>query len=314
MAIRPMRAEDRAPVLDLLESAFHKRMEFELYMDFDPLFDPADFLLDVEDGRPVSCVQVFEKRIRLGGSEVLLGGIGSVATAPDRRERGLAAELMRRQTDAMRERGMSLGLLFAGPREFYEKLGWHALPLRQALLQRAPDARTCAGRRFEPGDLPRVAAVYDAYSEGVDGTTLRDETYWRGQLRYAGTPDEDFRVLEQDGEIVAYARATHLGSLACALEYACTLGNAGYLARLLAGLCPEQGVLVARLAPDPELEAALEEAGIESKPLPDPSPMWRVLDRARLAGLVDLPADTDDGALLRALHEGPLHYWLSDRF
>ena len=309
-----MRPEEVEPVLDLLESAFHRRALFARYIEFDPLWEPRDFMLDAEDGPPRSCVQVFEKRIRLCGSEVKLGGIGSVATAPRSRERGLAAELMRRQTEAMRERGMPLALLFAGPVEFYEKLGWHALPLQQALLRRTLATREAAGRPFEPGDLPRVAALYESYCDGIDGTTLRDESYWQGQLRYAGTPDEDFRVLERGGGIVAYARAARRESIDAVLEYACAPGHAGGLAQLLAGLCPDEGVLVARIAPDPELEPALGEAGVELTQLPDRSAMWRVLDRGRLADLVGLPADSDDLTLLHALHARPLHYWLADRF
>ncbi len=309
-----MRPEEVKPVLDLLDSAFDERAVFVRYVEFDPLWKPRDFLLDVADGRPRSCVQVFEKRIRLCGSEVKLGGIGSVATAPGSRERGLASELMRRQADAMRERGMPLALLFSGRVEFYQKLGWHALPLSQVLLRRTRATRETAGRPFEPGDLTRVAALYDAYCDGVDGTTLRDGSYWRGQLRYAGTPDEDFRVLERGGRMVAYARATRFDSTDALLEYACAPGRTRDLAELLAGLCPDEGVLVARMAPDPDLEPALDEARVELTQFPDRSAMWRVLDRERLAELSGLAPDSDDLTLLRALHDAPLHYWLADRF
>ncbi len=60
-----MRPREAEPLLDMLESAFHKRALFARYIEFDPLWPPRDFLLDLEDGRPRSCVQVFEKRIRL---------------------------------------------------------------------------------------------------------------------------------------------------------------------------------------------------------------------------------------------------------
>ena len=57
-----MRPGDRSSVFDLLEVAFGRDARFvmESYADFDPLFKHDDFLLDVDDGAPLSCVQVFE--------------------------------------------------------------------------------------------------------------------------------------------------------------------------------------------------------------------------------------------------------------
>ena len=306
-----MRAEDREPVLDLLESAFDLREEFERYMDFDPLFSYEDFLLHVEDGRPTSCVQVFEKQLRLRATRVKLGGIGSVATAPDARNRGLATELMRAQTRVMRDRGMSLGLLFAGPIAFYEKLGWHARPLRQFALRRAPTAKGEPGRAFEASDLPRVMELYDRYCEGRDGTTLRSEEYWQGNLRYAEAPGHQFRLRESAGELSAYVRTGRLAGFDCLMEFAARPGCELELAALVVGRVPDGGALIARLPRDSALEGALAEGGLEFVELADRSPMWLVLDRARLASLAGVPPDVGDAELLAKLG---LHYWLADRF
>lgn len=306
-----MRAEDREPVLDLLESAFDLRAAFERYMDFDPLFRYEDFLLHIEGGRPISCVQVFEKHVRVRGARVKLGGIGSVATAPDARKRGLAAGLMRAQSVAMRERGMALGLLFAGPIAFYEKLGWHARPLRQFALRRSGSATGEAGRGFESSDLPRVMALYDRYCEGRDGTVLRSEEYWEGNLRYAGSPDEEFRLLERGGELAAYVRTAQLSRFECLMEFAAAPGREPELAALVLERVPADGALIARLPRDAALEDAFVSAGLELTALPDRSPMWFVLDRPGLASLAGAPPDSDDAALIAALDP---HYWLSDRF
>lgn len=306
-----MRAEDREPVLDLLESAFDERAPFELYMDFDPLFSYADFLLHVEDGRPLSCVQLFEKHVRVRGTSVKLGGIGSVATAPDARNRGLAAALMRAQHQEMRDRGMPLGLLFAGPVAFYEKLGWHHSPFRQFALQRTPAAQGTPGRAFEASDLQPVMALYDRYCEDRDGTSLRSKAYWNGNLRYAGSPDQEFRLIDARGELAAYIRTARLGGFDCLMEFAAAPGRERELAALVVDSVPEEGALIVRLPHEPALEDALGAAGLTLTELPDRSPLWFVLDRPALASLAGVPPDTDDAALIAELD---LRYWLADRF
>jgi predicted N-acetyltransferase YhbS len=292
---------------------------FERFMTFDPAFSYADVLLALDGGKPVSCVQIFARPIRLRHERVLLGGIGSVATHASARGRGLASELLRQAIARMRERGMALSLLFTGRFSFYETLGWQQMSTRLFKLSpHAPLAMPDDGtilRAFEPDDLGRVQALYDAYTEPLSGPTVRDARYWAGQLRLAGTPREDFRVAERNGEIVAYARAAAFGGRMRVLEYARAADGASALARLLAALTPAAHRLPVPLVRDAELGDALRGFGLESAPGEDPSPMWLVLDRPLLARLAGASESTTDRALLETLVGGPLvTYWPSDRF
>lgn len=314
-----MRAEDREPVLDLLEHAFTVRELFERFMDFDPSFSHGDVLLAAEAGRPVSCVQIFARPIRLRHERVLLGGIGSVATHSSARGKGLASELLRCSIARMRERGMALALLFTGRFSFYEPHGFLQISSRLFKLSpAAPLAEPGDGTRlraFQPDDLARVRALYDAYTEPLSGPTLRDARYWAGQLRTAGTPHEDFRLAERGGELVAYARAASFGGRVRVIEYARAANGASALARLLAALTPAGHRLPVPLVRDAELGDALRAFGLESAPGEDPSPMWLVLDRPLLARIAGAPESTPDRALLESLVGGPLVvYWPSDRF
>jgi len=319
MEIRAMRAADRESVLDLLEHAFSVRELFARFMDFDPAFSYGDILLAVEAGRPISCVQIFERPIRLRHERVKLGGIGSVATLTSARGRGLASELLRRAILEMRARDMALSLLFTGRFTFYEPLGWQQISTRLFKLAPAPrrggtDDGT-AVRAFRQDDLARVAALYDAYTEPLSGPTVRDARYWAGQLRTAGTPDEDFRVAERGGEIVAYGRAAAFGGRTRVIEYARGAAGANALARLLAGFVPAEHNLPVPLVRDPELGDALRALGLSIAPGEDPSPMWRVLDRPTLARIAGASEDSSDRALLETLVGGPLvTWWPSDRF
>ncbi len=314
-----MRREDRGAVLDLLEHAFSVRELFERFMDFDPVFSYSDVLLALDGGVPVSCVQIFERPIRLRHERVLLGGIGSVATHASARGKGLASELLRQALERMRERGMALSLLFAARFSFYEALGWQQMSTR--LFKLSPHAALAALddgtvlRAFETADLQRVKALYDTYTEPLSGPTVRDARYWDGQLRLAGTPHEDFRVAERGGELVAYARAASFGGRVRVLEYARAAAGASALARLLAALTPAAHRLPVPLVRDAELGDALRGFGLESAPGEDPSPMWQVLDRPLLARLAGASEGTPDRALLETLVGGPLFtYWPSDRF
>ena len=313
-----MRREDRPAVLDLLEHSFRLRELFERYMDFDSAFAWGDFLLAEDDARVVACVQVFDKTIRLRGAAVRLGGIGSVATHESCRGRGVSSELLVQTIERMRARGMALSLLFAAPvAPLYERLGWHRIPV--ALLRlRASGARPPGypGRPFAAErDLAAVSALYDAYTEPRSGPTVRDARYWRGQLRTAGTPDEDFRIAERGGAIAAYARAASFAGRVRVLEYARRPDGAEALADLLIAQTAAPQSLPIPDARDPELAQALEARGFELSRVGDSSAMWRVLDPDTLARVAELPATTPDLELLTHLvGTGSVTYWPSDRF
>jgi predicted N-acetyltransferase YhbS len=319
MEIREMRAGDREAVLDLLEHAFLVRDLFARFMDFDPAFGWGDVLLAVDEGRPVSCVQTFSKTIRLRGEAVALGGIGSVATHSSARGSGLASRLLRLAIERMQARGMALSLLFTGRFTFYEPLGWQQISTRlfklaPGELRAVPEAGTVL-RAFRAADLPSVAALYDAYTEPLSGPTVRDARYWAGQLHTAGTPDEDFRVAERDGEIVAYARAAAFAGRVRVLEYARGANGANALAELLAGLRPAEHNLSVPLVRDSGLGDALRALGLSVAPGEDPSPMWRVLDRPTLSRIAGASENTSERALLESLLGGPqVTWWPSDRF
>ncbi len=310
-----MRAEDREPLLDLLEHAFGERELFAGYMDNWPGCDPNDFLLACDGERPVSCVQIFEIDVRLAGETIRLGGIGSVATHGGHRGRGIAGRLMRDAHAEMRERAIPLALLFAGPHPFYEALGWHRVPGRfVSIFSPATPPSGTEVRAFESDDLPVIREIYDAYNADLSGTTVRDAAYWDAQLLYAGTPDELFLVAVEDSRAVAYARRILIDGWPIVMEYARIPGAAAALARVLVETIPATGRVDLPACGDTELRIALESCGAAPAPMQDPRPMWRVLDAkelSRIAGRDDL----DELALLEFLVDTERSvYWPSDRF
>jgi predicted N-acetyltransferase YhbS len=319
VSIRTMRQGEREPVLDLLEGAFGFREIFARYMQRDPLLQPEDTLLALVDDTPISCVQIFSKRIRLRGETLPLGGVGSVATATSHRRQGLGSELLRRALEEMERRGMALALLFADLVGFYERLGFVSVPQRRWLLHRPPrlpDPPVAVRfRAFVPEDLPAVRDLYDEYGGAFEASTVRDPSYWEGQLGYAGNPDEDFRVAVRGGRVVAYARVIEIRGATAATEFGRAASAAADLAALLLALAPASHPLICPRPPDPELDEALERAGALLQPMRDPETLWRVLDRPALLRLSALPGTRGDEELLVALVGGPRAlYWPSDRF
>jgi predicted N-acetyltransferase YhbS len=315
-----MQSGEEGAVLDLLETAFGLREVFETYLRCDRTLRPEDTLLALHDGRPVSCVQIFTKQVRLRGESVPLGGIGSVGTDPAHRGQGVASQLLRRAEDEMRTRGMALALLFSDRLSFYGRLGWvsvaqtklalHALPVFSD-----PPSGGARIRPFQNDDRLRVEELYERRAEALETSTIRDRTYWDDQLRYAGNPDEEFRVVERDGQGVAYARKIVLYGIHTAMEYACEPEATDDLAALLVTLAPSEGPLIVPWAGDAQLEEALRARARRVDRYSDPGSLWRVLDGPRLARLAGVPTTTGDRAVLEALVGGPRAvYWPSDRF
>lgn len=313
---RTLRVDEREGFLDLVDAAFvdEDRALFARYLDADPNLGCEDTWVAVEAGRIVSSVQIFTRTIRLRGEAVALGGIGSVATHPDREGRGHASALLRRAIDDMSARGAVLSLLFTGRRGFYERLGWVSVPHALLVVRPGGTPSPAAVRTFAPDDLPRIRALYEAYSGARAGTTVRDAAYWQGQLRFAGNPDERFLVLEQGGTIVAYARRIPFFGLARVMEHGCAPGAEDALASLLLALAPADGPLHLPRC-DPALEAALSSLGAACDVVRFPDQMWRVIDGARARALSGLPPRSTDAEVLRALVSGPeAVFWPSDRF
>jgi len=316
VAYRRMRAEEREPFLALMEAAFVDEDPglFARYLDHDPLLGPEDTLVAVEGGAIVSAVQVFTRRLRLRGETVLLGGIGSVATRPACEGRGLASALLRGAVDDMQARGMTLSLLFTGRQGFYGRLGWVALP-HPVWAVRHRDALPPQGARgFTDADLPAVRALYDAYAARRPGATIRDDAYWRGQLRFAGNPDERFDVVERGGRVVAYARRIPFHGTWRIMEYGRADDAAEALAGLIVSLVQGDAPLLVP-AGDPALGAALAARADACDDVAFPEQMWRVIDDRRARALAGASPEAADAEVLAALVTGPASvFWPSDRF
>jgi predicted N-acetyltransferase YhbS len=312
---RTLHEGEQESLLDLLEAAFDERKQFVRYLHADSLVGASDSWIALDGARVVGSTQIFDKSIRLNGEVVSIGGIGSVATHPEYERRGIATELLRHAIRDMKARGHALSLLFTARVSFYERLDWLLIMRPIWTLTRSGDLAPAASRPFTKFDLERIERIYDYYNLRANGSAVRDRRYWLAQLGYAGNPEEDFRVLERDGKIVAYARRINFFGIPRIIEHGCAPDGRDELARLLCEFTPNSGSLLVHRTEDPALAEALRKTGITVHPSEWGDNMWRVIDRPRLLALARLSEDVTDIELLENLVGGDSAvYWASDRF
>lgn len=374
MEIGTLQESEREGLLDLLDGwgladGWAGRDFFRRYIECDPTYADENVWVARERGELLSCVQIFPRRIRVLGYQVSAGGIGSVFTRRDRRSEGLAGALLEGAAAAMRERGMSVSLLFSGRIPFYEKYGYSSWKSQRALVKRSGKppgtarARPLSGARRQAGgaleirsfdaarDWPGVEVLHEGYSSERSGSVVRDAELWRASFLLAGNPDERFLVARRGGELAAYLRSTKLYERHVVTELARVPGDPEALAALVdASLAAEPREGRAADAPsssadafssaradsgpdagsnalpddlmlpafdDLELTLALEQAGISSHPLDDPTSMLRCIDGARLADEIGAPMhedETDQQFLQRTLPADAFVFWPADRF
>ena len=342
MQVRTLRASEREALLELLDGwqladGWRGRDFFRRYVEDDPSFRDENVFVAEDAGRLVSCVQIFPRRVRIGSHAVPLGGVGSVFTRPEARERGVASRLLEAAVSAMRARGMELSLLFAARLHFYARLGWHSWGSRAAYRRTRPEASPrraeiaplCATRELEA-----VAALHANYSGKLEGTAVRGTADWSASLILSGNPKEEFLVARRGGLPVAYLRATRLYGVLQILEFGRRPDAADALAELLGrvmtprdpdpfaplGKTSEEfrSVATGLFVVDAGLREALSSQGLAAQRKDDPGTMLRCLDAPALARRLGLPppseANAGEGLLQRVLPRERFHFWPADRF
>lgn len=306
-------------------------------MELDPSYTDDDVWVAEDAGRLVSTVQIFPRRLLLGGAEVPMGGVGTVYTRPEARNAGLASRLLERVVCDLRQRGAELSLLFAVRIPFYENLGWCSWATRRELLRLAEPAapattpkawlRPFAAER----DLAAVRELHAEESRRRPGVAVRGEREWRASLELAGNPHEEFLLAHAGTALLAYVRAIRLNEVLVVAELAAR--DPGALALLCASLLvprePDplapagrasaafRSFLVLPFAARAGLARELERRGMTRQPVDDPTALLRCLDAEALGRRLGLPrqeGESERAFLARVLPPERFSYWPADRF
>ncbi len=153
-------------------------------------FGPLGDLVVVEErGVLVAHAFLFRLRAFFGGARVKVGGIGSVAVAPEARGRGVATALMEHLHALADRRGDAVTMLYAFRHGFYGQLGYATTSSRKRLAldpRSIPAAwRALARERvrgLRVGDDRVLAALYARAAERATGRVQRSKHLWEWLL------------------------------------------------------------------------------------------------------------------------------------
>ncbi len=182
MEIRSLRPEDLEQAWELDRYSFNAPDEFRrLFLGW----DPACLVGAFADGRLVAQAGAIGFGQFFGGRSVPMGGLSSVAVAPDQRGRGLATRVIREVLRAMHGRGEVISSLYPATTALYRSLGWEvagATVVRRVapgMLQSLPAPE--AGR-VRPGTLDEIDALRACYARlarDVNGFVDRSDLWWQ---------------------------------------------------------------------------------------------------------------------------------------
>jgi predicted N-acetyltransferase YhbS len=158
---------------------------FDRQVENDPSLLPGHTRIFVENGKILSCVRVYFRKIHCQGETVLAGGIGDVGTDPEYRGRGFASMLMTNALEFVQKRGAAFSLLFTHINPYYMKFGYLTLP-SLAVAFRIPSRTSHVPfrRAHFPKDLTRLERLYVRNNRERIGPVVRNRRYWISQLRF----------------------------------------------------------------------------------------------------------------------------------
>lgn len=208
---RPVPATDREACQRILQYAFAPGkgpVDPDPDGDWPPsLFDQRG-LYDGDSLRAVCKLYFLETTVR--GAATTVGGLGAVATPPEHRGQGYAADLCRHALREYREADVGFVTLWPFSTPFYRRLGWGTANTyrRYGLPPSALPDHDTAGRlvRLDADDWERLRRVESAGAAGTALSLRRSEAWWRERTLadWDGGGVPYCYGYERDGELRGY--------------------------------------------------------------------------------------------------------------
>jgi predicted acetyltransferase len=184
-SVRPARDEDLERIVEIHGCSYPGSGTFE-QQKHDVLRDPLGGLdarrVVEENGRIVGAGGIYALEMWIGGRKVPVGGIASLAVAPEARRRGVARALIDSMHSEMQASGAALSLLYPFEEGFYERLGYGVtcpvLTLRVASRQLLAIERESTGLTAIALEGSRAQSLYEEVAQRTTGRLVRSETRW----------------------------------------------------------------------------------------------------------------------------------------
>jgi GNAT superfamily N-acetyltransferase len=202
----PRLASDTRRALPLFDRVFGApgepgELERECPLVFQGAFDGSVVAIEV-DGEIASACAILRRDLVLGDHRVRAGFVGSVATDPRFRGRGLASRVLEAAEAELRKRGAWIACLWADDAPFYEQRGWRAFGAERdvvvspALASKLPEPS--GARPLSRDDVTAVHALYRRHTTRVDRTASETSAL-------LDCPRMSVLVRERASAVVAYA-------------------------------------------------------------------------------------------------------------
>jgi predicted N-acetyltransferase YhbS len=181
-----------------------------------PLYKREHARIVVDDGEVVAGVAIVELPVRYGDAVLRIGGIGAVATNPERQGRGYGRNCMQDTVDYLAADGFDISILL-GIENYYHKFGYRTAliwaPLEYSVLDfepTLPDGLKVRGMRRK--DIVRMASLYDATLARCNLSVVRDDAFWKWYVKHGQiTPGNTSVLVDRDENLLAYATASGRG-------------------------------------------------------------------------------------------------------
>ena len=222
MEFRSLYTEELEAWLDHVTHVFSaSRQYFSNHWHNDPWKDVEGIRVAVDDGKIVSTVRVFIRKMFFHGEPISVGGIGEVSTRPEYRKRGLATQLLKDSIQFMKDRQIAISMLH-GSQRIYSVEGWEKIPryyAKKTFIGRKQQEWNIRPANFQDSnEVAQLASLYDTYSRKFNGIFVRDEmAYWTDWVK---TESPQAWVAERDGVIDGYVSVRRRNELLNVKEFA----------------------------------------------------------------------------------------------
>lgn len=259
-------------------------------------------LVTEDEGKIVAAVDVFIREMRdEHGRPVKVGGIGSVATLPDHRQKGHSGRLLQESIRLMEREGCAWSLLFTGLHGHYGRYGWVVTPwrmrvgagLRTRARSNAHDIAALGNQG--PWPMGQLAQIYATFNALRPLSHVRTDLYWDIPIRVRlERPNARTWIARAGQRVLGYLVANLQESGLEIVEIGFRPGAEESVPELLdAALAGTQGEVSIQLPSDPVIDAYLDEmferitwgelGYIMSRPI---APDWSI---ERIRAMTDLP-------------------------
>jgi predicted N-acetyltransferase YhbS len=225
ITFRTLQPDELESWFDHVTLAFEEQENRQYFVNHwwnDPWRTLETIFVAVDDGRIVSTVRIFLRKIYLRGEEVPAGCLGEVCTHPDYRRRGLVTRLIQESVTWMRDHGIVISALSTGGSgPFYARLDWQSVPIGWGATQvQAGSDLRFDFRPLDLGsdeDLMIVSRLHATFGRRFNGIFVRDHPdYWR---RWVRTEAGTLWLATQGSEALGYIAVREHWGRTVAMEY-----------------------------------------------------------------------------------------------